>query len=290
MKHLITLIFICLLSAGYSQRNAQERAEEAVKTHLKNVFSDKYKSYGFETLYKVSPPRIVEVENLKYKIDVLRKNNMLTDSSLKYYDSIIKLKVDTIKANKEFSTYDISHYYVLKEEGKNTLHYTKFYLTPDGKIKDVDQMMSYELIGKEYDWFYSYYRRNPMLPNDLIENKKCFTYLDNLLQTGEDKETTMATVINTYRVIASKGYLDTVSLPMILSSHWLKKNMEEEIIISKFSKVKLIRSEEGVKLGYNIFVEFEKEGVKNAHYFEFDPNFILTGTLPVEKPYDSYFK
>ena len=74
---------------------------------------------------------------MKKKIDVLRKNNLLTDSSLKHYDSILKLKVDTIKSLKQFSYYDIKHYYVIKESDKNHLYFTQFYLYPDGKIKDV---------------------------------------------------------------------------------------------------------------------------------------------------------
>ncbi len=289
MKKSIALIFICLATMGFGQQTAQDRAEELVKKHLTTVFGEKYKSYGFETLYKVSPPRITEVENLKYKIDVLRKNNLLTDSSLKYYDSIIKLKIDTIKKNKEFSTYDISHFYVLKESGKNNLYYTQFFLTPDGKIKDINQKMNYEFVGKEYDWFYNYYRRNPMLPNNPEENKNCFLYLDNLLQNAEKKEAAMATVINTYSVIAKKGYLDTVELPRVLSMHWLKLNNDTELIINKFSKVKPIL-DSTKKIGYNLFILYEKQGVEYARYFEFDINFILTGSLPVEKPFEQYFK
>ena len=288
MKQLFAILFILLFSFGFGQRNAQERAENAVKKHLKNTFKEKYKSYGFETLYKVSPPRITEVENLKYKIDVLRKNNMLTDSSLKYYDSIIKLKVDTIKANKEYSTYDISHYYVIKDEGKNFLYYTQFFLTPDGKIKDVTQKMKFEFVGKEYDWFYNYYRRNPMFPENSTENKNAFLYLDNILKESENKEAAMATVIHTYSVISKKRYMDTVEIPKILALHWLKKNNTEPLIIEKFSEIKTI-SDNNEKIGYNLFILYQKQGKMYAQYFEYNTNFVLTGSLPVEKPFEKYF-
>jgi hypothetical protein len=288
MKKILLFLFVLTSYLGFGQNNSQDKAENIVKKHLTSVFGDTYKSYGFETLYKISPPRITQVEDLKYKIDVLRKNNLLTDSSLKYYDSIIKMKIDTIRLNKEFSSYELSHYYVVKDGDKNFLYYTQFILTPDGKIKDLNKKMSYEFVGKEYDWFYSYYRRNPMLPNDLKENEKCFEYLNNLLKTNENKEATMATVIHTYSVISRKGFLDTIELPKLLAINWLRLNNIEEFVIARFSTVKSI-IDEGEKIGYNLFVEYEKDNKKQVRYFEYDMNFILTGSLPVDMPFEPYF-
>ena len=291
MKNIITLIFTLFVLTGISQKTAQDRAEDVVKAHLIKTFTaEKYKSYGFEELFKVSPPRILEVESLKSKIDKLRKNNLLTDSSLKHYDSILKLKVDTIKGLKEFSYYDIKHYYVIKDAKKNHLYFTQFFLFPDGKIKDVTQLMKYEFVGKEYDWFYNYYRRNPMLPNNIRENKKCFQYLDNLLENETfNRESTMATVINTYSVISTKQFLDTTVLTRLLSMHWLKKNNDTELTINQFSDVSpILDSTETI--GYKLFVKYENAGVEKVQYFEFDLNYILSNSLPVEKPFEQYFK
>lgn len=289
MKKLLAFLFLLSSVSGFTQDDAQGRAEQVVKEHLKSVFGDEYKSYGFSELYKTSPARIMEVESIKSKVDVLRKNNLLTDSSLKAYENLIERKIDTIKANKEFPTYDIKHYFVVKEDKKDFLYQTQFYFYPDGKIKDLTQLMKYEFTGKEYDWFYGYYRRNPALPNDILENKKVYKYLDAMLVDPEDPESAMATVINTYSVISTKGYLDTVNLPRILSMRWLKKNSENEIIITEFSPVSpiYIHSE---KVGYKLFVKYEMQGVEYAHYFEFDIQFIMTGSLPVEKPFEPYFK
>ena len=288
MKHFVTLLILFFSVFGFSQENAQERAEKVVKTHLKSVFGEEYKSYGFSELYKTSTPRIMEVEEIKKKIDVLRKNNLLTDSSLKSYDALIQRKIDTIKMNKEFPIYDIKHYFVVNEEGVDYLYQTQFFLFPDGKIKELTQLMKYEFTGKEYDWFYGYYRRNPALTQDLLENKKVYNYLDGLLENPEDPASAMATVITTYSVISTKGYLDTVNLPRILATKWMKKNSGEEIIITEFSPVRLLRQEEE-KIGYTLFMKLEIKGVETVQYFEFDNQFVLTGSLPVEKPYDSYF-
>lgn len=289
MKKLLAFLFLLSSVSGFAQDDAQGRAEQVVKEHLKSVFGDEYKSYGFSELYKTSPARIMEVESIKSKVDVLRKNNLLTDSSLKAYENLIERKIDTIKANKEFPTYDIKHYFVVKEDKKDFLYQTQFYFYPDGKIKDLTQLMKYEFTGKEYDWFYGYYRRNPALPNDILENKKVYKYLDAMLVDPEDPESAMATVINTYSVISTKGYLDTVNLPRILSMRWLKKNSENEIIITEFSPVSPIYID-SEKVGYKLFVKYEMQGVEYAHYFEFDIQFIMTGSLPVEKPFEPYFK
>ena len=160
MKKIITVVFLLSISLGYGQYTAQDRAEKTVREHLTKSFtSEKYKSYGFEELYKTTPSEILEVEELKNKVNVLREKNLLTDSSLAYYDSLTKVKVDEVKAKKLFSTYDIKHNFVLKEGEKNTLHYYNFVLFPDGKIKDVQLLMKFEFVGSEYDWFYNYYRR-----------------------------------------------------------------------------------------------------------------------------------
>ena len=289
MKQFITFLFIFSAIFGFSQDDAQDRAELVVKKHLKGVFGEEYKSYGFSELYKTSTPRILEVEEIKSKIDVLRKSNLLTDSSLKAYEILIEQKIDTIKANQEFPTYDIKHYFVVKEDKTDFLYQTQIFLYPDGKIKDVNQIMKYEFVGKEYDWFYGYYRRNPVLPNDILENKKVYTYLDAMLEDPEDAESAMATVINTYSVISTKGYLDTVNLPRILAMKWIKENTDDEITITEFSPVNTIQID-SEKVGYKLFVKYEMKGIKYAQYFEFDTQFILTGSLPVEKPFEPYFK
>ena len=289
MKQFITLLLLFSYSLGFSQDDAQDRAENVVKKHLKGIFGEEYKSYGFSELFKTSTPRIIEVEEIKKKVDVLRKNNLLTYSSLRAYDELIQKKIDTIKMNKEFPIYDIKHYFVVKEEKIDYLYQTQFFLFPDGKIKDLTQLMKYEFTGKEYDWFYGYYRRNPVLPNDILENNKVYKYLDAMLVNPEDAESAMATVINTYSIISTKGYLDTVNLPRILAIKWLKKNTKDEIIITEFSEVSLIQID-SEKVGYKLFVKFEMNGIEYAQYFEFDTRFILTGSLPVEKPFSSYFK
>jgi len=156
MKKIITIVFLLNLTIGFGQYTAQDRAEKTVREHLiKSFTNEKYKSFGFEELYKTSPKEILEIEELKSKVNVLRKNNLLTDSSLSYYDSLTRVKVDAVKAKKLFSTYDIKHNFVIKEGENNTLNYYNFILYPDGKIKDVQQLMKFEFAGSEYDWFYS---------------------------------------------------------------------------------------------------------------------------------------
>ena len=291
MKKLITLLFILNLGLGFGQYTAQDRAEKTVREYLIKLYTkENYKSFGFEDLYKTSPPEIMEVEELKNKVNVLRKKNLLTDSSLSYYDSLTTLKVEAVKAKKLFSTYDIKHSYVIKDGETNTLHFYNFELYPDGKIKDVEKIMKFEFVGSEYDWFYNYYRRSTLLIDDLEENKNCYTYLDNLFnEDTEDRVATLETVLATHATISRYSYLDTVVVQRIIGQNWLRRNISKEIKVITYSSIETIY-EGSEKIGSNLFVEYELNGNKEARYFEFDINYIVRGSLTVKKPYIDYFK
>ena len=115
MKKILLILFVLITLNGLSQRNAQDRAEDAVKKYLTEIFTkEKYKPFGFEPLFKITPPEIMEVDVLKMEVDELRKSNKLTDTLLKEYEIKIKSKVDSVKAKKVFSTYDIKHYFVAR--------------------------------------------------------------------------------------------------------------------------------------------------------------------------------
>lgn len=290
MRKIITLLFIATLNLGYGQYTAQDRAEKAVKENLIKTFTkENYKSFGFEELYKNTPPEIMEVEELKNKVNVLRKNNLLTDSSLSYYDSVTNAKVEAVKAKKLFSTYDLKHSFVIKKGEINTLHFYNFELYPNGKIKDVNQLLKFEFVGSEYDWFYNYYRRSTLLINDIEENENCYKYLDNLIKVDTiDRVATMETVLATHATIARYGYLDTTVVQRIIAQNWLRRNISKEIKVIEFSSIENI-SDEGEKIGSNIFVEYTLNDVKDARYFEFDINYILRGSLTLKKPYIQYF-
>ena len=292
MKHLLLSLFCFSISISFAQNTAQERAEETIKNHLTSVFTqERYKSFGFEALYKVSPPEIAEIDELKANVDVLRRKNLLTDSSLKHYDSVINVKVKAVKAKKLFSTYDINHYFVVNEKGgKNILYYYHFELYPDGKIKDVEQLMKLPFVNIEYDWFYSYYRRNSLYTNDEKENEISYAYMDNIISNyTKNRESAMATVLATHGVIARYAYLDTVKLPRIIVQNWLVRNNPESIKITNYSEVTpLFDGTE--KIGYKLFCEYSINEEKKAHYFEFDLNFVMLGNLIVQPPYEEYFK
>lgn len=290
MKKLITLLFILNLGLGYGQYTAQDRAEKTVREYLIEIYTqEKYTSFGFEDLYKTSPPEIMEVEELKNKVNILRKKNLLTDSSLSYYDSLTRKKVEAVKAKKLFSTYDIKHSFVVNKDGINTLHFYNFQLFPDGSVKDIQQIMKYDFVGSEYDWFYKYYRRSTLLIDDLEENKNCYSYLDNLIQVDTiDRAATLEAVLATHATISRYSYLDTVVVQRIIAQNWLRRNISKNIKVTEYSNIENI-TEEGQKIGSNIFVEYQLNDVKNARYFEFDTNYILRGTLQVKKPYTSYF-
>ena len=291
MKKILLILFVLITVNGLSQRNAQDRAEDAVKKYLTEIFTkEKYKPFGFEPLFKITPPEIMEVDVLKMEVDELRKSNKLTDTLLKEYEIKIKSKVDSVKAKKVFSTYDIKHYFVVKDEGVNYLYYFDFILYPDGKVKDVTKLMKYEFVNIEYDWFYSYYRRSPLIIDNTKENKDCFTYLNDLvLNDTIDRESTMATTLSTYGVISRYGFMDTTKLSRIIIQNELVREFGKEVTIIKYSQLKPV-IDNGETIGYKQFVEWQKDGVNKAHYYELDLNYVIRGDLFVEAPYQKYFE
>lgn len=291
MKKLLLLSILLISFGGIAQKTAQDRAEDAVKKHLIGVFTqENYKPFGFDPLYKVTPPEIMEVEILKAEVDSLRKTNSLNDSILRYYEKEIKVKVDTVKARRIFPTYDIKHYFVVRENGVNTLNYFDFVLFPDGKIKDVSNLMKLDFVHIEYDWFYSYYRKAPLLIDNAKENEACFDYLNNLLMNDtKDREATMETVLATYGVISRFGFMDTTKLSKIVIQNRIKREFGEEAKIIKYSELAQI-IDEGEVIGYKQFVEYQLGEEKFAHYYEMDLNYIIRGSLIVEAPYEQHFK
>jgi hypothetical protein len=200
------------------------------------------------------------------------------------------LKIEAVKSKNLFSTYDIKHSFVIKQGEKNTLHFYNFELFPDGKIKDVQQIMKFEFVGSEYDWFYNYYRRSTLLIDDAKENKNCYTYLDNLIKEDtEDRVATMETVLATHATISRYGYLDTIVVHRIIAQNWLRRNISKEIKVIEYSSIETI-FDNNEKIGSNLFVEYRLKGENDARYFEFDSNYILRGSLTVKKPYINYFK
>lgn len=291
MKKILFILFVLITVNGLSQKNAQDRAEDAVKKYLTEIFSlEKYKPFGFEPLFKVTPPEIMEVNLIKTEVDSLRRKNLLTDTLLKQYEIKIKSKVDSVKAKKVFSTYDIKHYFVVKDEGINYLYYFDFILYPDGKVKDVSKLMKFEFVNIEYDWFYSYYRRAPLIIDNNEENRDYFNYLNSLVLSDTiDREATMATTLASYGVASRFGFMDTTKLSHIVIQNQLTREFGKEIKIIKYSQLKPV-IDNGETIGYKLFVEWQKDSVNSAHYYELDLNYVIRGSLVVEAPYQKYFK
>ncbi|MFT7010416.1 MAG: hypothetical protein ACJAWR_000417, partial [Flavobacteriales bacterium] len=135
----------------------------------------------------------------------------------------------------------------------------------------------------------NYYRRSTLLIDDIKENKNCYTYLDNLIKVDTtDRVATMETVLATHATISRYGYLDTTVVQRIVAQNWLRRNISNDIKVITYSTIEVIM-DENEKIGSNIFVEYELNGLKDARYFEFDINYILRGAMTLKKPYTHYF-
>lgn len=290
MKHLI-LIFVFNTATAFlfAQNTPQDRAESAVVNHLKTTFKDKeYHGYEFGDLYKITPPEISSLDSIKNKAKLVNNNN---DSLLGYYDSLIKLKTKEIKEKHLFSTYEINHFFTLKEKFKNPVIYEyNFELFPDGKIKDAREQMKYQLTPDEYNYYYYYYMRKDLY-NDSKQNEALYNYLETLY-TNEtiSKEAAMGTILTVAKVVYEYNVYDTILISRIEAQKWLSKNLKESYTINKYSDVNSIKDTNNNTLGYNLFVELTIKDSTEAYYFEFDYDYILRGILPVEKPFEQYFK
>lgn len=288
MKHLILIfVFNTVTAFLLAQNTPQDRAENAVINHLKTTFKDKeYHGYEFGDLYKITPPEISSLDSIKNKAKLV--NN---DSLLNYYDSLIKLKTKEIKEKKLFSTYEINHFFTLKEKFKNPVLYEyNFELFPDGKIKDAREQMEYKLTPDEYNYYYYYYMRKDLY-NDSKQNEALYNYLETLY-TNEtiSKEAAMGTILTVAKVVYEYNVYDTILISRIEAQKWLSKNLKESYTINKYSDVNSIKDTNNIILGYNLFVELTIKDSTEAYYFEFDYDYILRGILPVEKPFEQYFQ
>lgn len=272
------------------KKSPQTKAENAVINHLKTTFKDKeYHGYEFGDLYKITPPEITELENI---IDSAKLINPDKDRKASvHYDSLIKLKTKEIKEKHLFSTYEINHFFTLKEKFKNPVLYEyNFELFPDGKIKDAREQMEYKLTPDEYNYYYYYYMRKDLY-NDSKQNEALYNYLETLY-TNEtiSKEAAMGTILTVAKVVYEYNVYDTILISRIEVQKWLSKNLKESYTINKYSDVNSIKDTNNNTLGYNLFVELTIKDSTEAYYFEFDYDYILRGILPVKKPFEQYFK
>lgn len=290
MKHFILVfVFNTVTAFLFAQNTPQDRAESAVINHLKTTFKDKeYHGYEFGDLYKITPPEISSLDSIKNKAKLVNTNN---DSLLGYYDSLIKLKTKEIKEKQLFSAYEINHFFTLKEKFKNPVLYEyNFELFPDGKIKDAREQMKYQLTPDEYNYYYYYYMRKDLY-NDSKQNEALYNYLETLY-TNEtiSKEAAMGTILTVAKVVYEYNVYDTILISRIEAQKWLSKNIKESYTINKYSDVNSIKDTNNNTLGYNLFIELTIKDSTEAYYFEFDYDYILRGVLPVEKPFEQYFK
>jgi hypothetical protein len=290
MKHFIIITLLITLKFSFGQDTPQNIAENAIMKHIEKTFStQEYHGYEFGDLFKITPAEITEIEKLKNKSKLIDTKN---DSLVNYYNSLIKEKTKEVKAKKLYSTYEINHFFTLKEKYKNPiLQEYNFVLFPDGKIKDVNKELEFKLSADEYNYYYYYYKRKDLY-NNKEQNEKIYAYIENLYKSERiNKEAAMSTLLTVSKVIYEYNVYDTVLIARIEAQKWLTKNTEGTLTINKYSSINaIIDTITKDILGYNIFAKVLQNDSIKAFYFEFDYDYILRGVLPIETPFEQYFK
>ena len=288
MKHILILLLIIIACNGWSQATPQQKAELAVTKHLKKTYpKSEYHGYGFSNLIKITPTQITELKEYKKAIASI---DSVDENTKNYYDSLIQNKLKEVKEKRLFSTYEINHFYTLKEKFKKPIlfEYT-FTLLPDGKISDVAKQLEYKLIDDEYDYFYYYYSKKD-LHNTKEDNISTYSYLEDLYEKElVNKRAVMSTILTIAKVIYENDAYDTILIPRIEAQKWIKNNLAD-LLITNYSTVNsIIDSSNNKIIGYNIFAQISQNDSTKAYYFEFDYDYILRGVLPVEAPFEKYF-
>lgn len=297
MKYINLLVALFLVSSFLAQpnTNAQTRAEKVVSTYAREKFKDQnYKSYGYGDLIKISPQEIVEIDNIKAEIDSIR-NATYTDSMLAYYDSILKEKIAYVKANKLFPTYELQHRFIQKELHKQPiLNDFTFTLYPDGKIKDINKVLSYELTDKEYDYYYTFHREYSLIKIYDAEtrayNATMYEYLKDLYDNEvADKAAALSTILSIVQTFDKKDYFDSTAIVQNEIRKYFKKNLNiERYNAPLFTKIQPIL-DSGEITAYKVFLKQTIDDKEIMHYFEFDVDYILRNVLVVEPPYEQHF-
>ncbi len=298
MKLILLILTLNLLSAiSFSQKTPGEKAEDAISKYLTEQFKDKsYKAYYFGDLVKITPSEIISLDSLKHAVDSLQRRGKLNDSLTDLYDLQMKEKLKKIRSNKLFPTYEMDHFFVIREPFKEEiLYHTLFTLYPDGKVKDIDNILTYELTDEEHDNYYHYYRKYALYKNKPLnhpDNNKTYQYLENLyLNELDDKKAAFSTVLSVVECMRKTGMYDTVYIAQNQASKHLNTIVDVEFSELTYSKITPIKLDSNSTLpdGYNMFVRVKNKDEK-AYYFEFDYDYIIRGVLPVKEPFDSYFE
>lgn len=271
----------------------QTRAEQSVIDYLNTKFpEDEYTvhNYEFGNLMKITPAEIVEVEKLKKEAADVYIFDPKRDSIMEVYDSLIKKQVTYIKENKIFPHYELNHFFTIKKDFEETkLYESTFSLYPDGKIMDINNHLTYDLLESEYDAYYTYYLKEPLFKNE-ENDKKTYAYLTSLYENEkQDKHAVMRTILAVVYTMSDLGAYDTIAVSRAQTIKWLIENGLTDFNTLTFSNVSPINDSGIIKpLGYNIKVRLNGENPK-AFYVEFDYDYVIRGILPIEAPFDKYF-
>jgi hypothetical protein len=222
-------------------KSQQDKAELFVEQHVLKQFSTlgEYKPYRFGQLYVLKPLEIEERDNLldlKTKLPSLKDHyGAKLDSVIAANDSAIARKQRYIKANRIHVTYEISHVFKVSnaQSGKRTLYEYLFYLLPNGKVKNVSQVMEVDLTSKEDDWFYYYIMQYPLFNLNDKEaeqklNAKIYTHFNAALTNESgDKGDLLKAILGIVAHIKEKGNMDPNHLGKASVAKWMSSNKSE---------------------------------------------------------------
>lgn len=290
----------------------QERAQNNVEEYIKKKFGTSltYKNYNFGELFRIKKAEqkqldeLVELRNLVPEMKNHYGNK--TDSVLAHYDTLIAQKQREIKAKNIKSDYIISHVFTMKKSsGEGSVYETDFILNDQLEVKDLRMKMAVELDKDDFDWFYYFFQKYPLFNSgdydkDVAMSNNLYDYYNNRLAFLKDgKDEFLKTALRVTRIVHKTKKFD----PNVICGFVVMKKLDERKNCENYRPVKFTTAEEiKVKtttndslIGYKIMHKFTCQSKSTdletkAVYAELDPYFVPAGIIPVESPFDKYFK
>lgn len=304
----------------------EQKSEDAVITHLQNIYKNNYKPYTFGSLFTLKPQEFIELDQL---IEVRNQLPSMKDNygdqlpeKIAETDTLIAQKKREIKSKKIYPLYEIEHVYVVKDEKENMYNAVdaNFVLYPNYKIKDVQMKFNVKLSPNENELFYKFMMREPMFTNstDLNwakrQNDNAYATFINTIEAEPDMTKKGEILINSLYIselIRKTNEFNESAICRLLSTKWIIKNVDDlkgkPLEYSDLNNLYLNDSSDSTKTlaGYSMYVKFntetspENEIQENVnakkivetkvYQFIFDLNFLIDEINNMHPPFDDYF-
>ncbi len=235
MRHILIFLLMPLMMKASAQREfsgSWEYAHSAVRTYLIQTHGDDYAGYSWGLLVTHLPPEFRELRSLletRSQLDNLRKDQQRkADSARVILDSLIDLLEDSIMNQRIRPSYEILHFYHVREGKEFNVYGHTFYLNHAYKVMRMKTYLETTLQKNEAEWFYYWQSRFPLFnmthnEENIAASNSVYDHLERGMEEAVNRSEFVRAGIQVVKSIRQEGVFDIHKIGMAIAENWLER-------------------------------------------------------------------